>query len=102
MSLIIFLIIIIVILIIFKDTRSIIYAIGISDIFLRLMHFIAKQLGVANITNFVNKYLPADVLSAICDGQIKITGIFYDVIAWLYIAVMLVFLFNLIKYLIRM
>ena len=57
MDIVIFLVLIIIVLAVFKDTRSLIYFVGIADVFMRLVHFIKVQVNVIEFSNLINKYI---------------------------------------------
>jgi len=98
MDLMILLIFVIAIVIIFKDTKSLIYALGISDIFMKLVHFIKLQVDVPEFSALINKYIPSSLVAIINEYS---EGIFNIILSWGYIIIMCMFLFYLLKYLIR-
>jgi len=99
MDIIIFLILIIIVLILFRDSRVIIFFIGTSDVVLRLIHFIKDQLAISEFSSFVNKYVPTSVYGII---QRSTSGIVTTLLAWLYIGVMIVFVYYLIKHIFKL
>ena len=94
----ILLILVIVIVIIFKDTKSLVYALGISDIFMKLVHFIRVQVDVPEFSDLINHYIPTGLVGIINKYA---EGIFNVILSWMYIIVMVMFLFYLVKYLIK-
>ena len=98
MDLMILLIFVVIIVIIFKDTKSLIYFIGIADLFMKLVHFIKMQVKVPEFTSLVNHYIPTSIMGIINNYS---EGIFNTILAWCYIIIMCWFLFYLVKYLIK-
>ncbi len=98
MDLMILLILVIVIVIIFKDTKSLVYALGIADIFMRLVHFIKVQVDVPEFSALINNYIPTSLVGIINKYS---EGIFNIILSWMYIVVIAMFLFYLVKYLIK-
>ncbi len=98
MDLMIFLIFVVVIVIVFKDTKSLIYFVGIADIFMRLVHFIKDQVNVEEFSALINRYIPTSIMGIVGNYA---EGIFYTILAWFYIVVISWFLGYLIKYLIK-
>ena len=45
-----------------RDIKWVTYLIGIIEIFLRLIDYIANNLGISEIASFVNKYFPYHLL----------------------------------------
>ncbi len=96
MDLMIFLIILVIVVLVFKDTRSLIYFLGISDILLKLIHFIKVQIDVEEFTTLINKYIPSSLMGIAANYT---EGFVYTIFAWLYIIVMCWFVGYLLKYL---
>lgn len=95
MDLIALFIIIIVLLFIFKEAKCVVYFIGIVEILLHVLDYIALHIGVAEIANFINKYFPKSILEII--GKYS-TGLLYDIFAWIFVLSFLVLDYYLIKY----
>ena len=98
MDLMIFLIFVVLIVIVFKDTKSLIYFVGMADVFMRLVHFIKDQVNVAEFSALINRYIPTSIMGIVGNYA---SGIFYTILAWFYIIIMCWFLGYLIKYLIK-
>ena len=77
--LIILVILIIVVGIFFKDFKSVVYFMGIVDIFFRLLHKLISLIDVKVINDFVRMYIPSS-LEAIIDNYS--TGILNTVLIW--------------------
>ena len=98
MDLMILLTLVIVVVIIFKDTKSLVYILGISDIFMRLLHFIKEQVNVEEFSALINKYVPQSLVGIIDKYS---EGVFHTILSWMYIIIIAMFLFYLIKYLVK-
>lgn len=94
-DLIVILVIIAVVVIMFRRFSSFVYIVGIVDIFLRLITFFAQNLGVPELTQFVNRIgFPASIPAVIA----KYTdGIFTTVLTWVFVLIMVVFEFYVIR-----
>ncbi len=79
---------------IFKRFSSVIYYLGIIDIFLRVLDFIANNLPLAVVSNFINTYFP-NSLPGIIESYSE--GIFTTVLLWALCIVYIILLFYLIK-----
>lgn len=79
----------------FKDFKSVVYFLGITEIFLRLAHRIAALLKIETITSFINKYIPPSLEGIINEYS---TGILNTVLIWVLILLFIFFEWYLIKY----
>ena len=98
MDLIVILVIIAVIIMWRRDVKFLVYALGILEIFFRLIHHIGDKLKIIDINTFVDKYIPTSLFSIFKHYTI---GIVYDIISWSLIIAFCAFLYYLIEYLIR-
>ena len=73
----------------FRKFSKLVYAFGIIDIFLRLIHFIALNLGIKNFTSWVEHIFPKSI-PAIIDNYSN--GVLYTILLWVYIVLMVFFL----------
>ena len=73
----------------FRRFSKLVYAFGIIDIFLRLLHFIANNIGIKAFARWANKYFPASI-PAIIDKYSS--GVLYTILLWVYIVIMVFFL----------
>lgn len=74
----------------FRRLDSSVYFIAALDIFFRILTFIKDNLGVVEISNFINKYFPESIPGVIY----KYTdGIISTVLIWIYVLMFVVFLF---------
>lgn len=78
-ALIILVIAIIVVGLFFKDFKSVVYFLGIIDIFFRLLHRFIELINVSGVTKFVTTYIPASLESII---DYYSTGILNTVLIW--------------------
>lgn len=93
--LILLVVLIIVVGIFFKDFKSVVYFLGIVEIFFRLVHKIAILLEFKGFSNFVNQYIPSS-LEGIIDTYSS--GILHTVLLWILILLFVYFEWYLIKY----
>ena len=93
--LIILVIAIVVVGIFFRDFKSVVYFIGIIDIFFRLLHKLVSLIHVEAIDNFVGDYIPSSV-EAIIDNYSS--GILNTILIWILFLLYVYFLFYLVKY----
>lgn len=93
--LILLVVLIIVVGLFFKDFKSVVYFLGIVEIFFRLIHRLANLLGIKEFIGFVNKYIPAS-LEGIIDAYSS--GILYTVLIWILLLLFVYFEFYLVSY----
>ena len=75
-----------------------VYAFAIVDIFLRLMSFVKTHINEPDISHVIDKYLPNNIPSIID----KYTdGVLFQILLWLYFAIMCVFLFYIVRTFVR-
>ncbi len=75
----------------FKRTFSgFVYSVAMVDIFLRVLAFIKAKLFAGNILVFLNKWFPVSV-PAMIDKYTD--GVLCEVLIWVYVGIMVVFLF---------
>ena len=98
MDLIIIILLILGVVIIYKDVKFVTYLIGILEIFFRLMHYIGDNIKFINLNPFINKYIPSSLFSII---EKYTSGVVCTIISWLLVAVLIMFLVYLVKYLIK-
>lgn len=98
MDLIIFLLAIGMVIFFFKDFVAFVYAIGIIEIFLRVIHFISNNIGANELSTWMNNNFPSSIFNIIAKYS---NGLFYDVLCWLLIVCFIVLDFHLIKYFIK-
>ncbi len=90
----IILVIIAIAVMIFKKFSSVVYYIGIVDIFLRVLDFIANNIPVPVVTNFINSYFPNSITHII---EMYSSGIFTTVLLWALCIIYIILLSYLIR-----
>lgn len=98
MDLIVFVILLIIILIWFKDYHNMVYFLGISEIFFRIMHFIGDNLGINEVNNVINKYIPSSLFQILAKYS---NGLLYTILCWGLLVCFIVLEINLIKYFLK-
>lgn len=82
----------------FKDFKSVVYFLGILEIFFRLIHKIASLLKIKEFTNFINNYFPSSLENIINNYS---SGILNTILIWLLVLLFCYFEWYLIKYWIK-
>lgn len=98
MDLIILLVLIAIIIFFFKDFTAFVYFLGIIEMFLRIVNFIANHIGVSELSVWMNTNFPNSIFSILAKYS---NGLLYEVLCWLLVLCFCVLLFNLVKYLIK-
>lgn len=99
-DLIVFVILLIAVILFFRRFSSFIYFTVAMDILYRLLHFIANNVKVPELTALIKKYIPTDVVGLI--SRYTGTGnIFYTIIIWLMFLIYCIFLGYLIRILVK-
>ena len=99
-DLVVFVILLVTVILFFKRFSSFIYFTVAMDILYRLLHFIADNVKVEELTSLINKYIPTDVVGLIC----RYTGtnnIFHTILLWLMFLIYCIFLGYLIRLLVK-
>ena len=73
----------------FRSFSKSVYAFAIIDIFLRLIYFIAENLGIKEFSKWVRHIFPKSI-PAIIDKYSS--GVLYTILIWIYIVLMVFFL----------
>lgn len=94
MDLVILIIFLLIIVLVFKQFSSFIYFTVIIDLFLKTIHLIGYYLGIAEINNFIYRYIPASIPAIL---EKYSTGIFFTILMWGYIIIYIIFEFYIIK-----
>lgn len=101
MDIIIVLVIIGILVFLFKRTfSSFVYAVALSDIFLRIVTFLKVQLFKGDICKFFDKYFPESIPGVI-DKYLKDIDILNIILLWTYVILMCIFEVYIIKTFIR-
>lgn len=98
MDLIIIVVLLIVIFIWFRDFHSFVYFLGITEIFFRIMHFISANIGIAEVSNVINKYIPSSLFSVLDKYA---DGLLYILLSWGLLVCFIILEVCLIKYFIK-
>lgn len=94
MELIILIVSLVVVFLVFKKVRNLIFFIAIVDIFLRIVTFIKQNITVPELYDFLNKYIPLSIPNII---DKHVSGIFNEILIWVYVAVFIVFEYYIIR-----
>ena len=79
----------------FKDFKSVVYFLGIIEIFFRLAHRIESLLEIKGFSYFVSKYIPISLEEVINTYS---SGILNTVLIWILVLLFIYFEWYLIKY----
>lgn len=99
-DLIVFVILLIAVILFFRRFSSFIYFTVAMDILYRLLHFIANNVKVPELTALIKKYIPTDVLGLI-SRYTGTSNIFYIIIMWVMFLIYCIFLGYLIRILVK-
>lgn len=82
----------------FRRFSKFVYAFAIIDIFLRLLNYIANNIGIKGFDKWVNNIFPNSIPAIINNYT---NGIVSTVLIWIYIGLMVIFLFYVIRTFVR-
>ena len=99
-DLIVFILIIIAVVAFFRSFSSFVYLVVSLDILYRLLHFVADNVKVPELTSLINKYIPTDVVGLV-SKYVGTSGIIYTILIWLVFIIYCVFLFYLVRMLVK-
>ena len=77
-----------------KRLQTYMFGFGMIDILFRILNLINGFIPIKEIKNFINTYIPASIPSVINHYT---TGIFNIVLIWVYIVIMAVFLYYIVR-----
>ncbi len=77
-----------------KRFQTYMFGFGMIDILFRILNLINGFIPIKEIKTFINTYIPASIPSVINHYA---TGIFNTVLIWIYIIIMAIFLFYVVK-----
>ena len=82
----------------FRKLDKGVYSVAIVDLFLRIFNYLIKNIKIEGITEHLNKYLPSSIPSII---KKYTDGVATDILIWVYVIVMAVFLYYTIRVFIK-
>ena len=82
----------------FRRFSKFVYAFAIIDLFLRLLNYIANNIGIKGFDKWVNSIFPNSIPAIINNYT---NGIVSTVLIWIYIGLMVIFLFYVIRTFVR-
>ena len=82
----------------FRRFSKMVYAVGIIDIFLRLLNYISTNIGIPGFNEWVRSIFPTSIPGLL---DTYMDGVLLTVFVWIYVFFMVVFLFYVIRTFIR-
>ena len=82
----------------FRRFSKMVYAVAIIDIFLRLLNYISANIPIKGFNKWVSAIFPNSI-PALLDNYMG--GIVLTIFTWIYVALMVVFLFYIIRAFVR-
>lgn len=92
---IIILVIIIVVGVYFRRIDKVVTGVAIVDIFLRVFRFLVENIQINGISEYIEKYLPASIPDIIDKYT---SDVLYNILLWIYVICMVIFLGYTIRY----
>ena len=99
-DLILFVLLIIAVVFFFKRFSSFVYLVCAVDILFRLLHFIADNVKVAELTSLINKYGPGSVAGMV-GNYVGTTGLIYTIVIWAMFVLYCILLFYIVRILFK-
>ena len=99
-DLILFVLLVIAVVFFFKRFSSFVYLVCAVDILFRLLHFIADNVKVAELTSLINKYIPSSVAGMI-GNYVGTTGLIYTIVVWAMFVLYCILLFYIVRILFK-
>jgi hypothetical protein len=99
MDLIIILVLVAIVVFVRKDFKSFIYSLGVIELFFRIMHFIADNLGIVALSNFIRTYIPNSSIIGLL--QQYSDGLLQTILVWIFVIFMGVLCYYLATYLVK-
>ena len=99
-DLILFVLLVIAVVFFFKRFSSFVYLVCAVDILFRLLHFIADNVKVAELTSLINKYIPSSVAGMI-GNYVGTTGLIYTIVIWAMFVLYCILLFYIVRILFK-
>ena len=82
----------------FRKFSKFVEAWAIVDIFLRIIHFVANNIGIPDFAKWANKTLPSSIPNIISNYS---SGVLELILTWIYVILMSIFLYYCIYKLIK-
>lgn len=98
LDLIILIVIILLVIFCFRSFKTFIYLMGILELFLRVFNFIATHITIPKVSSFIIKHFPSSIISII-NKYTK--GILNDILVWVFVIIMFIWLIYLVDYFIK-
>ena len=73
----------------FRRVDKVVMGFAIVDIFLRLFHYLVVNIEIKGISEYIEKYLPESIPDIIGNYT---SDMLYDVLIWVYVIIMIIFL----------
>lgn len=99
-DLIVLILIIVAIIFYFRNFSSFVYLMCSLDILYRLLHFVADNVKVPELSNIINKYIPTSLLGMF-GNYVGTENIIFIIIKWAIFVLYVVFLFYIIRILFK-
>ena len=99
-DLIVLIILIIAVIYFFRRFSSFVYLMCAMDILYRLLHFIANNIKVPELSSLINKYVPT-ALANLLANYVGSEGLLYTIVIWAIFVLYCIFLFYIIRILVR-
>lgn len=94
LDLIVLSVLIVVVAIFFRSFKTFVHLLGICEVFLRIMRYIANNINYTKISLLIKNKLPASLFSIIDKYS---NGVINDMLKWLLLIIFIIWLFYLIK-----
>lgn len=82
----------------FRRFDKVIMGVGIVDIFLRIFNYLINNIQINGISEYIEKYLPSSIPTIINNYTQDIVA---NILMWVYVICMSIFLFYCVRYFIR-
>ena len=82
----------------FRRVDKVVTGVAIVDIFLRILHFVANNIGIPDFAKWANNTLPASIPTIISNYS---SGVIEFILTWIYVILMGIFLYYCVHRLIK-
>lgn len=93
-DLIVLIILLLLVIMFMRRFSSFVFFIAIVDIFLRILTFIKKNIGLPDVSNLIDKYIPESIIAIINKYT---SGTIATILEWSFIVIMIIFLSYIVK-----